>query len=146
MFTATASAKDEGEAGSTITLTVNVALATPSLRPTITKSLTIDTEIFTLSAAGDTVLDAAAGQTVTVNGAITGTNLFTKNGGGTTVFTGSSFYSGNYNSNEGTVAYRRGAQCTTSASPKGIFIMSDPGRGASLLVRGWGPTVQTAGK
>lgn len=75
---AIASANADGDAGSTIVLTGNLALAAPSLLPTITKSLTINTGAYTLSAAGDTVFDTTAGQTVTVNGNISGTNLLTK--------------------------------------------------------------------
>src|SRR3546814_25973 len=49
-------ANADGDASSTITLGGNVALAAPSLLPTITKSLTINTGAYTLSATGHTIL------------------------------------------------------------------------------------------
>ncbi|WP_183097205.1 autotransporter outer membrane beta-barrel domain-containing protein [Mesorhizobium sp. YM1C-6-2] len=106
--------------------------------PTITKSLTIDTGSFTLSASGDTVLDVEAGQTLTVNGNIAGSNLFTKAGDGIAVFTGSSVYSGIYTVNEGVVEYRDGAQLNTETSSPTINVARGAGSSGSLLVTGPG--------
>lgn len=84
---AIALANTDGDASSTITLTGNVALTSPSLLPAITKTLTIDTGSFTLSDTGDTVFDTADGQTLTISGATTSGGLF-KEGRGTTILSG----------------------------------------------------------
>jgi len=87
LFNAIALANADGDANSTITLTGNVALTTPSLLPAITKSLTIDTGSFMLSGNGDAVFDTADGQTLTINGATTAGGLV-KEGSGTTILSG----------------------------------------------------------
>lgn len=80
-------ANSDGDASSTITLTGNVALSGTSLIPTITKTLTIDTDSFTFSGSGETVFDTADGQTLTIIGAAT-TNKFIKDGTGTAFLSG----------------------------------------------------------
>lgn len=87
LLNAIALANTDGDASSTITLTGNVALTGPSLIPTITKSLTINTDSFTLSDTGGTIFDTADGQTLTISGATTSGGLF-KEGSGTTILSG----------------------------------------------------------
>lgn len=138
------SANADGDAASKITLAGNVTLTSPSTLPAITKSLTINTGGFSLSATGDTVLDTAAGQTVVFNGNIVGssnypqTGKFTKNGEGTAVFTGLVSYADVYTVNQGTLEYRDGAQVNSATTSKGMNLTPGAGSSTSLNVTGAG--------
>ncbi|MBV2143353.1 autotransporter outer membrane beta-barrel domain-containing protein [Falsochrobactrum sp. TDYN1] len=143
------SANADGDAASTITLTGNVTLANPSAIPSITKSLTINTGSFAFSATGDTLFDTADGETLTLNGNFAGTSnypqsgILTKEGGGTTVYTGSSTYTGNYFINDGFVEFRDGAQFNTASLSQGTTVSAEAGSTARLLVTGPGTAVYT---
>ncbi|MBJ2157941.1 autotransporter outer membrane beta-barrel domain-containing protein [Variovorax sp. IB41] len=138
LATAIASANADGDPSSTITLTSNITIAAPGAVPSATKALTISPGAFVLATAGNGSIDAAAGATVTVDGRITGTGQFNKNGAGTLVLTGTgSSYTNRMVIGAGAVRVQGGGQITFG-NAVGNTGLEVSGNNASVTITGAG--------
>lgn len=81
-------ANADGDVSSTIRLGGSFTIGSPALIPVVTKSLTINPGAHTLSTTGSSILNAAPGATLTVDGTLSGNGQMIKAGAGTVVLTG----------------------------------------------------------
>lgn len=131
-------ANADGDPTSKIVLTGSFSIAGNAL-PAVTKTLTIDTGGFTLSATGNGTLNSTAGATLTIDGVTSGTGTLGKDGAGTVVLTGNGTYSSTLTVNAGTVRVENGAQMKNGSLALGTFAVATGGSSnANLVVSGAG--------
>jgi outer membrane autotransporter protein len=139
LVSAISQANADGDPSSIISLTSNITITNPAALPAATKLLTVSPGAFTLATTGTGNIGVATGATLTVDGRLSGTDRFTKDGSGTLVLTGTgSLYTNRMVIGAGALRVQNGGQITFGSlgvDTSGLQVIGD---NVSVTITGTG--------